>query len=117
MKEKFILVHDGSDPAPEIIELDPAKLLSGMYKAIGCDCIEIVHVSTDLLLPKGVVMVVDESFWFRGSAKVNKFGSLWYGDTIMGNVILAAEGYRNGEPDLIGLNDYQLKFLRSCFAI
>lgn len=117
MKETFVLIHQGPDPAPEILTLDLADLLRGMYTAIGCDCIEIVHVPTGLLLPEDVVMVVDESFWFRASVRVNKFGSLWYGDTIMGNVILAAEGNRDGEPDLVGLSDYQLAFLRSCFGI
>lgn len=33
MKEKFILVHDGTDPKPEIIELDTPHLLAGMYQA------------------------------------------------------------------------------------
>ena len=117
MKENFILIHQGLDPEPEILALDPADLLRGMYEAIGCDCIEIVHVTAGPLLPIGVVMVVDETFWFRVSAKANTFGSLCYGDTIMGNVILAAEGYRDGEPDLVGLNDYQLAFLRSIFVI
>lgn len=117
MKEKFILVHDGTDPKPEIIELDTPHLLAGMYQAIGCSCIEIVHVQTGLLLPHGVVMVVDESGWFHGASRVNKLASVWYRDVIVGNVILAAEGYRNGEPDLVGLNDTQLKFLCAAFGI
>ena len=54
-KESFILVHAGSQPAPEIIQLDPDHLLDGMYRAIRCDCIEIVRVQTGLLLPYGVV--------------------------------------------------------------
>lgn len=117
MKEKFFLVHDGADPKPEIIELDTAQLLDGMYQAIGCDCIDIVHVQTGLLLPHGVVMVADESGWFRGAPRVNKFASVWYHDVVVGKVILAAEGYRNGEPDLVGLNDAQLKFLCAAFGI
>ena len=117
MKENFILVHDGIDPKPEIIELDADHLLDGMYRAIGCDCIEIVHVQTGLLLPHGVVMVADESGWFRGAPRVNKFASVWYHDVIVGNVILAAEGYRNGEPDIVGLDGYQLQWLRHAFCI
>lgn len=117
MKEKFILVHDGADPKPEIIELDTDQLLNGMYQAIGCDCIEIVHVQTGLLLPHGVVMVADESGWFRGASRVNKFASVWYRDVIVGKVILAAEGYRNGEPDLVGLDGYQLQWLRQALRI
>ena len=117
MKEKFILIHDGADPKPEIIELDADHLLDGMRRAIGCDCIEILHVQTGLLLPHGVVMVADESGWFRGAPCVNKFASVWYHDVIVGNVILAAEGYRNGEPDIVGLDGYQLQWLRHAFRI
>lgn len=117
MKEKYILIHDGIDPKPEIIELDADHLLDGMRRAIGCDCIEVVHVQTGLLLPHGVVMVADESGWFRGAPRVNKFATVWYHDVIVGNVMLAAEGYRNGEPDLVGLNDMQLKYLRDAFDI
>ena len=40
-----------------------------------------------------------------------------YGDVMVGNVLLASEGYRNGEPDLVGLNDFQLKDLRDAFGI
>lgn len=64
-KESFILVHAGEAPAPEIIQLEPEHLLDGMYQAIHCDCIEIVRVQTGLLLPHGVVLVADESGWFR----------------------------------------------------
>lgn len=117
MIEKYILIHDGSDPAPELIEIDSDYLLDGMYKAIGCDCIEIVRVQTGLLLPHGVVLVADESGWYRNNSRVNKFATVWYRDVICGNVILAAEGYRNGEPDLVGLDDAQLRFLRHSFGI
>lgn len=117
MKERFILIHDGPYPLPELLALDPAELLSGMYDAIDCDCVEVVHVPTGLLLPHGVVMVVDESGWLRSASRVNKLGSLWCGDTIMGNVILAAQGCRDGEPDLVGLSDSQLDFLCNAFGI
>ena len=30
---------------------------------------------------------------------------------------LAAEGYRNGEPDIVGLDGYQLQWLRHAFRI
>ena len=117
MKEKYILIHDGTEPKPEIIELDADHLLDGMRRAIGCDCIEVVHVQTGLLLPHGVVMVADESGWFRGAPRVNKFASAFYGEPIFGDVLLAAEGYRNGEPDIVGLDVYQLQWLRHAFRI
>ena len=70
-KESFILVHAGEAPAPEIIQLEPEHLLDGMYQAIHCDCIEIVRVQTGLLLPHGVVLVADESGWFRKQLIIN----------------------------------------------
>lgn len=116
-KESFILVHAGEAPAPEIIQLEPEHLLDGMYQAIHCDCIEIVRVQTGLLLPYGVVLVADESGWFRKQLIINRLATVWYGDVMVGNVLLASEGYRNGEPDLVGLNDFQLKYLRDTFGI
>lgn len=116
-KESFILVHAGEAPAPEIIQLEPEHLLDGMYQATHCDCIEIVRVQTGLLLPHGVVLVADESGWFRKQLIINRLATVWYGDVMVGNVLLASEGYRNGEPDLVGLNDFQLKYLRDAFGI
>ena len=78
-KESFILVHAGEAPAPEIIQLEPEHLLDGMYQAIHCDCIEIVRVQTGLLLPHGVVLVADESGWFRKQLIINRLATVWYG--------------------------------------
>ena len=36
---------------------------------------------------------------------------------IVGDVLLASEGYRNGEPDIVGLDGYQLQWLRHAFRI
>lgn len=48
---------------------------------------------------------------------IHRLATVWYGDVMVGNVLLASEGYRNGEPDLVGLNDFQLKYLRDAFGI
>ena len=117
MLERFILIHAGVDPAPEIVELDSAHLLDGMYQAMQCDSIEIVRVPRSVLLPQGIVLVADENGWYRDTIRYNKFASFWYGDVICGDVLIASEGYRNGEPDLVGLDMLQLHFLRQCFDI
>ena len=69
------------------------------------------------LLPPGVILLVDESGLYKEPLRFNKFASAFYGEPIFGDVLLAAEGYRNGEPDIVGLDGYQLQWLRHAFRI
>lgn len=119
MIENFIAVRAGSDPAPQIIRIDPAatNFNDAVCKVIHCNFYEVVRVQSGLLLPPGVVLLVDEIGWYKEPLRVNKFASIWYGDMIVGDVLLASEGYRNGEPDIVGLDGYQLQWLRQAFRI
>lgn len=119
MIENFIAVRAGADPAPQIIRIDPAatNFNAAVRKIIHCDLYEVVRVQSGLLLPPGVVLLADESGWYKEPLRVNKFASVWYGDMIVGDVLLASVGYRNGEPDIVGLDGYQLQWLRHAFRI
>lgn len=117
MLERFILIHAGTDPAAEIVALNSDYLLDGMYEVLHCDSVEFVRVPRSVLLPQGVLLVVDENGWYRDTIRYNKFASFWYGDAICGDVLIASEGFRNGEPDIVGLDMLQLSFLRQCFDI
>lgn len=119
MIENFIAVRAGADPAPQIIRIDSAatNFCAAVCKVIHCDLFEVVRVQSGLFLPRGVVLLVDESGWYKESLRVNKFASIEYGDTIFGDVLLASEGYRYGEPDIVGLDGYQLQWLRLAFRI
>lgn len=119
MIENFIAVRAGSDPAPQIIRIDPAatNFNIAVRKVIHCDLYEIVRVQSALLLPPGVVLLVDKAGWFVEPLRVNKFASIWNGDMIVGDVLLASEGYRNGEPSIVGLDGFQLQWLRQALRI
>lgn len=119
MIENFIAVRAGADPAPQIIRIDPAatNFNAAVRKIIHCDLYEVVRVQSGLLLPPGVVLLADKSGWYKEPLRVNKFASVWYGDMIVGDVLLASVGYRNGEPDIVGLDGYQLQWLRHAFRI
>lgn len=119
MIENYIAVRAGSDPTPQIIRIDPAatNFYAAVRKVIHCDFFEVVRVQSGLFLPRGVVLLVDESGWYKEPLRVNKFASIWYGDTIVGDVLLASAGYRNGEKDVVGLDGYQLQWLRHAFRI
>ena len=71
MIENFIAVRAGSDPAPQIIRIDPAatNFNAAVRKVIHCDLYEVVRVQSGLLLPPGVVLLADESGWYKSEAK------------------------------------------------
>lgn len=82
-----------------------------LYKSVGRAVggyIEIVH-------PRGLaspyVLVVNEEGMYN--LPVNMFGSLLYGIMahgcpIYGNAVIMKEGFRNGEPDVVGLSKRDL---------
>lgn len=84
-------------------------------KVIGCDYIEVVR-------PKGLVsplcMIVDEEGLLKETKFLNLTGSLLYGfqihgQPIIGNIVIMKEGYTNGEPDIVGLDDNELEHVYS----
>ena len=61
-------------------------------------------------------MIVNEDF-LAEDLPFNLFASYAYGygthhDPILGTVVFAYEGWVNGEPDLVGLPDEELRFLQ-----
>lgn len=79
--------------------------------------IETVH-------PRGLarpyMMLINEEGLLKG-LPVNPLGSLLYGTLghgypIVGNVIFMKDGYRDGEPDIVGLDDEDVEMLLSQFV-
>lgn len=98
-KEYIVIVT----PVPKVTftvkETDSEKMLRDLQDAVD-GYIEIVRpfgISCDHL-----VMVVNDEGLIRG-LPANPVGSLIYGDTIAGPIVIMKEGIRDGEPDLIGL--------------
>lgn len=66
-----------------------------------------------------VMLVNDEGLLMN--KPLNMIGSYLYkthehGVPIVGNIIIMKEGYRNGEPDIIGLSEYEAQRLMNMIA-
>lgn len=82
-----------------------------LYKSVG----KAVGGYIETVNPRGLtspyVLVVNEEGAYN--LPVNLFGSLLYGimahgSPIYGNVVIMKEGFRNGEPDVVGLSKRDL---------
>ena len=111
-KEYIVIIT----PAPKVTfivkETDNEKMLHDLQDAVD-GFIEIVR-------PFGrsgghLVMVVNDEGLLR-DLPVNPVGSLIYGDTIAGTIVIMKEGFRDGEPDLIGLTEEEADFVMRLFG-
>ena len=112
MSEYIVIIT----PAPKVTftvkETDSEKLLGDLQDAVD-GFIEIVR-------PFGrsgghLVMVVNDEGLIR-DLPANPLGSLIYGDTIAGTIVIMKEGIRDGEPDLIGLTEEEAEFVMRIFG-
>lgn len=83
------------------------------YRQLGCRSIEIIRPFTGKTT-KNQVFVIDEEGALKPN-RINMVASLFYGDAIFGNVLLAQEGIRNGEPDICGFNWDDFQFTKLAF--
>lgn len=76
---------------------DTDKLLDFLYETIKCRSIETVRFSspTDLI-------IVDEEGLLDPNCQLSLVGTALTGGIIVGGIVIAQEGVRNGEPDIIG---------------
>lgn len=92
-----------------------------LYKSIGDRVggfIEIVRLPAhDFSNNKQYCMVVCDEGVLRGFP-VNRIASVLYSDFIVGNAVIMKEGYVNGEPDLVGLDEDDIDIIvDDCFTI
>ena len=116
MKEKYILLKvDGSF---EIVEIEHEILFDTTKNLINCSSVETVS----LHLLGNIYLLVDElGNCYDESKPMNILASMLYpgtphGDVIVGDVVVGKFGYYAGEPDVIGLNDYDLERLTELFG-
>ena len=72
----------------------------------------IEHVHPRLLPPPYCMIVNEEGLLLQ--LPMNLIGSALYGtgshgNPIVGNIVLLKDGYRDGEPDIVGLDDEDIK--------
>lgn len=76
---------------------DTDKLLDFLYETIKCRSIEIVRFSS----PTDVI-IVDEEGLLDPNCQISLVGTALTRGVIVGGIVIAQEGVRNGEPDIIG---------------
>lgn len=102
MREWFVYFPAAS-LTPQLIPVTISStdsLLTFLYITIGCESVETVRTG----IGSEVVMIVDEEGLLNDKLKANLIGSALYDGLIVGGIVLAKEGQRDGEPDLIGFD-------------
>lgn len=121
MSKYVVLKNDGK---VEIKELEQKLELKTMYDWIGCDLIEIGQSIINDKMDCSVKLVFDEEFLLKNEPQVNKIASLLFGygilhdEVLCGNVLIAKDVLNEeGEPELSGFNDGEIKKLESIIEI
>lgn len=92
----------------------PQVFFDRVHELVGCYWPHFVHCGEYILLVDDVDKIL------ASSKPVNLRASLLYpgsdsGDFIHGNVLIGAQGFRYGEPDIVGLSPAQIQILRGFF--
>lgn len=95
------------------INVDREDLLQTCYREIGCSIIETVR----LVSLGGYLMIVDECGLLKEDPKLNALPWHWYSYRhpsfpIVGTVLIGREDLVDGEPDVVGLYDYDVEFFK-----
>lgn len=93
-------------PSVEVIEFEDS--LEFYYKNIDCHLIDIVRpyaLLEESKKCKHLILIVDDEGLLVANPKINPFGSLAYGQTICGNVIVAKEEYTEDGIITVGLTE------------
>ena len=114
--EKFLFVPvDGPMEIHEIPSDDfDARFLDAARELVDCKWLEFVYCGEYVLLVDELGKVMDPV------KPENPRASLLYpgtdfGDPIAGNCLIGTRGFRDGEPDIVGLSPAQLQILRGFF--
>lgn len=100
MKEHFILLT--TDNRLKGVRTDTPSL-KFYYSMIGCRSIEIVRPFRGTRIERQI-MVIDEEGRLRNNPRMNVLASIIAGQPLYGNVLIAKEDMRNGEPDICGFD-------------
>ena len=101
MKEHFILIT----PENRIKGIRTSNAcLRFYYEVVNCRSIEIVRPFRDCPSCRDHVFVLDEEGRLKDEPRLNVIASLLANIPLYGNVLIAKEGLRNGEPDIMGFD-------------
>lgn len=100
-KEHFILIT----PENRIQGIRTSNAcLRFYYEVVNCRSIEIVRPFRDCPSCRDHVFVLDEEGRLKDEPRLNVIASMLVQLPLYGNVLIAKEGLRNGEPDIMGFD-------------
>lgn len=87
-----------------------------LYQTIGQTVGGHIELVRPVGLPDPLLMIVNEEGLLRG-LELNLIASILYGildhgQPIVGNAVIMKQGFVNGEPDIVGLDDADISILR-----
>lgn len=104
MKESFLKITQTGERSRVELECDNWELAHFICEELHCDLFESVPTSE----PAGYLLLVDDNGRFVPGNRANLIAGYYYGDVvhgIVGDALIGKEGYRNGEPDIVGLDE------------
>ena len=105
-----------ADGSVSRVDIPHKEFNDNVHRLIDCSIYELVHV------PGNFYLVVDENGKILDVPKpVNVLASMLYpgtphGDPIVGDVLVGRLGTVDGEPDMVGLSEAELKMLEVYFS-
>ena len=105
MKECFLKISQNGERSNVELESDNEQLSRSIRQELHCDLFDCVPTSE----PTGYLILVDNNGRFVPGNRPNLIAGYYYGDIadgIVGDALIGKQGYRDGEPDIVGL-DYE----------
>ena len=107
MREYFILITP--DNAVKTVETDTPPTPDFFQEHLECDCFTIIRFARKT----HQIMLCDDSALLKPEPRFNAIASTIIQRPVYGNVLMAIEGERDGEPDIIGYNGIQMVCARA----
>lgn len=91
-----------------------------LYKTVGAAVGCYIEHVRPMRLKEPFCMIVNEEGRLH-KLPINLVGSFFYGtdfhnEPIVGNIVIMKDGYRNGEPDIVGLDDTEIERVQNSIS-
>ena len=91
-----------------------------LYKTVGAAVGGYIEHVRPMRLKEPFCMIVNEEGRLR-NLPINLVGSFFYGtdfhsEPIVGSIVIMKNGYRNGEPDIVGLDDTEIERVQNSIS-
>lgn len=98
------------------LEIRIEEFSDPLYKTVGSAVGGYIEHVKPARLRHPYCMIVNEE-WRLLDLPLNYVGSYFYGtdqhgEPIVGNIVIMKDGYRGGEPDIVGLNDVEAEQIK-----